>query len=75
MSMREYKVIFDNNRPVTAMQQKYVDYKQLIRLCREGDQRFMKWLVVVAEDEKDAIRSADHILNTYWGKYLGQSIA
>jgi ribosomal protein S5 len=70
--MREYKVMFDDNRPVHAMLQHFVDYKHLIKVTKEGNKRLMQWLVVVGEDEKDAIKAADHILHTFWEKYLNQ---
>ncbi len=70
MSMQEYKVICENNRPVTAKLLNYVNYRELIKLTRQENKKYINWLVVVGESEKDAIESADYILANFWAKYL-----
>jgi hypothetical protein len=72
MSMHEYKVVFNNNKPVSAILQRFVDYKHLIKLSKQGNKRLMNWLIVVGENENDALQSADNILHTFWRKYLNQ---
>jgi len=73
--MHEYEVVFDDNKPVFATLQKFVDYKNLIKLSKKGNKRLLKWLVVVGEDEKDAIKVADNILHIFWEKYLNQPVS
>ena len=73
MSMREYKVICENNKPVVARLLNFVNYKELIKLTTAENKKFILWLTVVGEDETDAIEVADHILQTFWSKYLRQN--
>jgi len=70
MSMREYKVVCENNKPIEACLLNFVNYKELINLSKEKDKKIINWLVVVGENENDAINAASQILQTYWQKYL-----
>lgn len=70
MSIQEYKVTCENNRPVMAKLLSYVDYRELIKLTRQADKKYIQWIVVVGESETDAIKAADYILANYWAKYL-----
>ncbi len=75
MSMHEYKVMCENNRPVVATLLNFVNYKELINLTTDEDKRVIKWLVVIGESESDAIESADYILQTFWAKYLAKNVS
>jgi len=44
----EYKVTFEDNRPVSAMLLNSISSEKLIDLTRRGNKRLMNWLVVVA---------------------------
>jgi hypothetical protein len=71
----EYKVTFEDNRPVSAMLLNSISSEKLIDLTRRGNKRLMNWLVVVGDDEKDAIHMADSIVKEYWLKYLNKIFA
>ena len=68
--MNEYKVIFENNIPVFARRMDVVENKDLIKLSREGDKRFMNWLVVYGDSEADAIDIAQKVIKAIWSEYL-----
>jgi hypothetical protein len=71
----EYKVTFEDNRPVSAMLLQSITTEKLIDLTRRGNRRLMNWLIVVGDDEKDAIQMADSIVKEYWLKYLNKIFA
>ena len=71
----EYKVTFEDNRPVSAMLLNSISSEKLIDLTRRGNKRLMNWLVVVGDDEKDAIHMADSRVKEYWLKYLNTILA
>ncbi len=51
----------------------FINHKELINLTKKGDKKFIGWLVVIGENETDAIVAARHILKTFWSKYLEQN--
>ncbi len=71
----EYKVTFEDNKSVSALLLQSITSEKLIDLTRRGNRRLMNWLVVVGDDEKDAILMADSIMKEYWHKYLNKIFA
>ncbi len=71
----EYKVTFKNNLPVSAMLVNSISCEKLIDLSSSGNKRWLNWLVVVGDDERDAINMAENIVNEYWLKYLNKIFA
>jgi hypothetical protein len=68
----EYKVTFQDNKPVSAVLMKVLVGEKLIDLTRSGNRRLMNWLVVEGDDEKDALKMAENIVREYWAKYLSK---
>ena len=71
----EYKVTFEDNRPVSAMVINSISGEKLIDLSSSGNKRWLNWLVVVGDDERDAINMAENIVKEYWHKYLNKIFA
>ena len=71
-TMEGYKVIFENNRAISAHKLDYIntDKDELIKLTRKGEHRFMEWLIIYGYDENDAIEMANDIIQEYWGLIL-----
>jgi hypothetical protein len=68
--MKEYKVIFENNVPVFARLMNVVSDKELLKLTRDGDKKYINWLIVYGDNETDALEIAAKVIDTIWAQYL-----
>lgn len=59
-----YKVIFENNVPVTAIPVRVIDRKDITDFAEENGRTVIKYLCVEAENEKDAMQQAQRIVTT-----------
>lgn len=73
MLMMEYKVVFENNKPVKADALPGTSYSDMIQCSQKGGKRLINWLVVFGYDEKDAIHNAEEMVDEYLGTPLGLS--
>jgi len=71
MLMMEYKVTFENNKPVNANPLSGISHADMIKCTVKGSKRFINWLVVFGYDEKDAIHTAEEMVEGYIGPSLG----
>ena len=68
--MEGYKVRFEQNRAVAAQYLDRIDYKNLVRVCRNGNEKSLEWLVVTGRNEQDALENADKMVDSFWEDYL-----
>ena len=57
--MHIYKVDFINNVPEKATVVTKTYYKELTKIDKRGDQNYLKWLYVHADNECQAMKNAD----------------
>jgi|GEM_PF-6384400 len=72
--MHDYRVIFKNNIPQSAMRVEVVNNKELVHLTTNHGHKCMDWLVVPGDDEVDAIWVAANMMRTIWLNYLNNPI-
>ena len=68
--MHGYKVIFDNNIAQYAYRLDIVDNEKILKISKEGNHRYMDWLVVCGNSEHDAMWMGNKFLRTFWADYL-----
>ncbi len=69
--MEGYKVRFEQNRAVAAQHLDHIDYNHLVKLSKDSaEEKALEWLVVTGRDEKDALESANKMVDFFWADYL-----
>ncbi len=66
--MEGYKVSFRNNKATGAVLLSGIDHQQLIGMEQEHK---LDFLVVMGNDETDALKMADEQVHSFWTDYLG----
>ncbi len=74
MQLREYKVTFENNKPVEANSLHGTSYRDMIKCTVSGGKPFILWLVVFGYDETDAIHNAVEMVQHYLVPSLGLAV-
>ena len=65
--MEGYKVSFLNNKATGAVLLPGIDHQQLIRM----KEKELDFLVVMGNDEGDALKMANEQVHSFWTDYLG----
>lgn len=64
--MKYFKVLFENNIPTSAQRLYDVVTGDIISISQKDNERVIQWLIVYAENEKDAIEEAAELLKKYY---------
>ncbi len=68
--MCTYKVLFENNKAVSATQLLYPESEDLIFVEEKNGIKYLRWLCVEIEDEQSAIDLANQTLIEYGDAFL-----
>ena len=63
--MKLYKVLFENNEAVSAIQMDNADYKS-VKVELDENNKVVKWITVFATDEPDAKDIANKVVRDYF---------
>jgi hypothetical protein len=70
LGMRTYKVLFENNKAVSATELLYPQTDDLIFVEEKNGIKYIKWLCVHIDDEQSAIDLANQTLFEYGDAFL-----